>query len=510
MRKVISLIALVQCFILLQTTAQKKITPVTDTVAVFDAYVQKSIKEWEVPGLAIVVVKDNKVVFKKAYGTRELGTNNMVDNQTLFVCASTTKAMTATCMAMLVDEGKLNWDDPVIKYLPNFQLYDPFVTRELRVRDLFLHNSGVGNTDYLWGENILSSDEILEHMRLVKPSYSMRSGFIYQNIFYLVAGKVIEKISGKPWQSFIHDRIFQPLGMNRTKAQFSEIKDGNVSKPHFRIDSTVTVIEHTTNVDAIGPAGSVLSSIDDISLWLKCMLDSSKYEGGRLVKPATWKELLKPQTLLTEEAYPTQRITQPNFNTYAMGWFQQDYKGKKLNYHTGSLAGAVAIHAQMPEEKTGVYIFANLDHAEIRHALMYKALDQFALGGNRDWSIEFLKLYTDIRNEAEKKKKETEAKRVLNTQPTLPLETYTGKFEDPLYGSVEIKLMNGKLTALVNNKATGTIEHWNYDTFRILYDKKWNGKSYLTFRLNTIGKITEVVLDGDVYKKIPPNPLKGE
>lgn len=502
MKKIMRLLACGQLLIILQVTAQKKIVTPIDTIAVFDAYVKKSMKEWEVPGMAIVVVKDNRIVFKRSYGTRELGTNNLVDDQTLFICASTTKAMTATCMAMLVDEGKLNWDDPVTKFLPGFQLYDPYVTRELRVRDLFLHNSGVGNTDYLWSDNVLSSDEILQHMNLVKPEYSMRSGFIYQNVFYLIAGKVIEKISGKPWATFIHDRIFQPLGMKRTQADFSHIKDNNTTKAHYRIDSTVTLIEHDVNVNAIGPAGSVLSCIDDIALWLKCMLDSSKYDGGRLVKPTTWKELLKPQTIVTEaEFYPTQRITKPNFTTYAMGWFQQDYKGRKLNFHTGSLSGAVAIHAQMPEEKTGVYIFANLDHAELRHALMFKALDQFALGGDRDWSSEFLGLYTGIRKENEKKKKEMEAKRVLNTHPAFSLETYAGKFEDPLFGSVDIKFADGKLTALINKTSTGNLEHWNYDTFRFIDDKKWNGKSFMSFRLNTEGKISELVLDGTVFKK---------
>ena len=502
MRKFMSLLVCTQLLLTLQAGAQKK-TFTPDTTAVFDAYVQKAIKEWQVPGLAIVVVKDNKVVFKKAYGTRELGTTNLVDNQTLFVCASTTKAMTATCMGMLVDEGKLNWDDPVSKYLPDFQLYDPYVTRELRVRDLFLHNSGVGNTDFLWSDNAYSSDEILQHMRLAKPAYSFRSGFIYQNIFYLVAGKVIEKISGMPWSVFINKRIFQPLGMFRTKSEFRQVKDANITMPHFRIDSTIAVIEHDTIVDVIGPAGSVLSSIDDISLWLKCMLDSSKYADGRLVKPNTWKELLKPQTLVSEgEFYPTQRITKPNFTTYALGWFQQDYKGRKLNFHTGSLSGAVAIHAQMPEEKTGVYIFANLDHTEIRHALMFKALDQFALGGNRDWSSEFLTLYTNLKKDAEKKTKENEAKRVLNTHPLFSPDAYTGKFEDPLYGMVEISLVNGSLSASINKNYAGKLEHWNYDTFRILYDKKWNGKSYVSFRQNIQGKISEMILDGVSFNKI--------
>jgi len=178
----------------------------------FDAYVEKSRQQWGAVGLAIAVVKDDDIIFKKGYGVRELNTSIAVDNSTLFSCASTTKAMTATCLGMLVDEGKLEWNDPVIKYLPEFQLYDPYVTRELRIRDLLIHDSGVGNTDVLWSYMDIPSEEVLQRMRLVEPSYSFRSGFIYQNIFYLAAGQVIEKVSGQPWEDFIKQRVFNICG----------------------------------------------------------------------------------------------------------------------------------------------------------------------------------------------------------------------------------------------------------------------------------------------------------
>ncbi|MBY0480577.1 MAG: serine hydrolase [Chitinophagaceae bacterium] len=481
--------------------AQKKLKAI-DSIAVFDAYVQQAIKDWEAPGLAIVVVKDNEIIFKKSYGLRALGTEDKVNNQTLFCCASTTKAMTATCMGILVDQGKLNWDDPVIKYLPEFQLYDPWVTRELRVRDLFLHNSGVGNADFLWGDNHLTADEILEKMRLVKPSYSMRSGFIYQNIFYLAAGKIIEKISGIPWTDFIRQNIFKPLGMDHSFSQISQVKTDNISQLHFRIDSSIQIISRDT-ADVVGPAGSVLSCIDDMGVWIKTMLDSSKYAGGRLLKPATWKEMFRPQTLVTpEEFYPTKELTKPNFMTYALGWFQQDYKGKKLNFHTGSLAGAVAINAQMPETNTAVYIFSNLDHVEIRHALMFKAFDFFALGGNTDWSKDFLKLYGDIRETSAKREKEADKKRVLNTHTSLELSEYAGLYEDPLYGKVEISFNNNELSFLINNNSTtGKLAHWNYNSFKAHYSKKWYGVSDILFQLNSEGKVESLSVDGMLFKK---------
>ena len=341
----------------------------------FDEYVEQARKDWNVPGLAIAIVKDNKILFTKGYGVKQLGLPDPVDTQTLFVCASTTKAMTAVCMGILVDEGKVKWDDAVIKYLPEFQLYDPYVTRELKIRDLFLHNSGVGNADFLWVDAKTTSDEILYKMRLVKPSYSVRSSFIYQNLFYLVAGKVIEKVSGQPWKDFIRHRIFEPLEMTRTAPMMKDIKDANQTKSHYTVKGNTMVIENE-NADEIGPAGSVWSSIDDISKWVLCMLDSSKCKSGRLLKSSTWKEMFKPQTIVTEEDfYASQKLTKPNWMTYGLGWYQQDYKGKKVNFHTGSLSGAVAIHSQLPEEKLGIYVFANYEQAQVRHALMYKAFD---------------------------------------------------------------------------------------------------------------------------------------
>lgn len=333
----------------------------------FDAYVEQARTSWKVPGLAIAVVKDGKVIFKKGYGVRQLGQPDKVDTQTLFACASTTKAMTATCMGMLVDEGKVNWDDAVIKYLPDFKLYDPYVTRELKIRDLFTHNSGVGNADFLWDIMDISSDEILKKMGNVKPSYSLRSSFIYQNIFYLAAGKVIEKVSGQPWEKFIVSRIFEPLGMTRTVAMRKDVKDPNQTSAHFLVHNAITVIEHSS-ADAVGPAGSVWSCADDMSKWMLCMLDSSKYEGGkRLVTAKTWMEMFKPQVMVTpSQFYPTAQLTKPNWTTYGLGWFQQDYKGHKVNFHTGSLFGAIAINGQLPDEKLGVYVFGNYDHAEVR------------------------------------------------------------------------------------------------------------------------------------------------
>jgi CubicO group peptidase (beta-lactamase class C family) len=483
------------CFNLSAQTLDQKIKE-------FDAYVEKARNDWRAPGMAVAVVKDGKVILKKGYGVRELGKADKVDAETLFSCASTTKAMTAACIGMLVDEGKLKWDDLVITYLPEYQLYDPAVTRELRVRDLLTHNSGVGNTDYLWGAMDIPTKEILTRMRLVKPSYSLRASFIYQNVFYVAAGQLIEKVSGKPWEVFVQERIFTPLGMTRTAPMRKYIKDNNQVTPHYEVEKKIKPIGYTKD-DAVGPAGSVWSSIDDMSKWMMCMLDSSKYAGGRLLKAATWAEMFKPQVIVpASQFYPTMQLIKPNWTTYGLGWFQHDYKGKKVNYHTGSIDGLIAIHAQLPDQKLGIYVFGNFDHAEARHALVYKAFDVFGLGGTTDWSKDFLTLYTGIREKAEKEQKDFEAKRVPNTNPSLALAEYAGKYSDPLYGDIEITLSGNTLTFDLNHFLKASLQHWHYDTFRGPYEKDWNGKALATFGLDANGKVQKVNFEGMDFARV--------
>ncbi len=483
------------------SVAQKAVA-LEKKVPEFETYILKTQKTWEAPGLAVTVVKDGKVLLAKGYGIRELGTANAVNAQTLFACASTTKAMVATCMGMLVDEGKVSWDDPVTKHLPDFLLYDPYVTREIKIRDLFTHNTGVGNADFLWAYMNIPTDEVLNKMRDVKPSYSLRSGFIYQNIFYAAAGKVIENVSGKPWHEFIIDRLFKPLGMNRTVPLYKLVNDANQTKPHYKIEEKITVIEHTS-ADQIGAAGSVWSSIEDMSKWVRCMLDSSKYTGGRLLSAKSWAELFKPQTLVpSNQFYPTAQLTKPNWTTYGLGWFQHDYKGKKVNFHTGSLAGAIALHAQLPEENLGLYVFGNLDHVELRHSLMYKAFDLFALGGTRDWDVEFYTLYKNIQVQGEKRKTAFESGRVAGTSPSLPLEQYAGKYTNPLYGEVVITIEGQQLVGVLNNFVKTSFSHWHYDTFRGWFDKKWFGEGTITFSLGADGKISKLNFSGTEFSRV--------
>jgi CubicO group peptidase (beta-lactamase class C family) len=460
-------------------------SPLDPKATEFDAYVAKAVRDWQAPGLAIAVVKDGKIVFAKGYGVREVGKPAAFDTSTMSAIASTTKAMTAASIGMLVDEGKLKWDDPVTKYLPSFQLYDPYVTRELTVRDLLTHRSGLGNTDYLWALSDLSAPEMMAKLKLIKPEYSTRSSFVYQNVMYIMAGQVVEAASGMPWSKFVQTRIFDPLGMHNTYPLHSLVPaNANAARPHWRFGKDTIVAIRPDDSKAIGPAGDVWSSVSDMSKWMLFLLDSARVNGKRLLKPATFAELFTPQVMVPpDEFYPTMELTRPHWMTYGLGWFQHDYQGRMLDFHTGSLSGMVAIIGLVPDEKFGVYVLSNRDHVEVRHALMYKAIDLYLGNPSRDWSSELLALYNGRRAVSDSLRLESEAKRIKGTKPSLQLSKYAGVYEDALLGRVTVTENAGKLRINAGPALKGDLEHWQYDRFRASYDDRWQGHDVVSFTI---------------------------
>jgi CubicO group peptidase (beta-lactamase class C family) len=360
-----------------------------------DTYIQKGIELWNPPGLAVTVVKDGEIVFTKGYGVTTIGTNKAVDENTLFGCMSTTKAFVAAGLAMLVDDGKLKWDDKVINYLPEFQLKDSYITNEITIRDLLTHRTGIGNLDFLWGTFKFSSDRILSSLSDADKVYSLRSSFIYQNIMYLAAGKVIEAISGQTWGDFLSERIYKPLGMNDTYPLLEMIASkSNKADAHNYVNGLIEKINQMS-ADEIGPAGSMWSTINDIGKWVQFLLNEGKIGNETLISKTNFDELFKPQQIVpSSEFYPTQQVTKPNWMTYGLGWFQHDYRGEMVQFHTGSLAGMVAIVGMIPDENIGIYVMGNLDHVELRHAIMYATFDLFMDGKiTRDWSSDLYNIY---------------------------------------------------------------------------------------------------------------------
>ena len=460
-----------------------------------DTYIQNGIELWNPPGLAVTVVKDGEIIFTKGYGVTTIGTNKAVDENTLFGCMSTTKAFVAAGLAMLVDDGKLNWDDKVINYLPEFQLKDPYLTREITIRDLLTHRTGLGNTDYLWSMMTISGDSALYKMRDVEKSYSLRSGFIYQNLMYLAAGKVLERISGQTWGDFLKARIFQPLGMNDTYSLLEQVQPiANKADAHIEVDGKIIKIEQMP-ADNIGPAGSMWSSANDIGKWIQFLLNKGMKGGEYLISTANFNELFTPQQIIpANQFYPTQQATKPHWMTYGLGWFQHDYRGKMVQFHTGSLAGMVAIAGMIPEENVGVYVMGNLDHVELRHAIMYSVFDLFMDGSiTRDWSKELHALYhPDV--EAPK-----EPMPIKNTKPTIATDKHIGSYSNAQFGTVLISKEGNQLLFNLNDTLLGTMNHWHYDTYKGDFDKKAYGSAMFNFVRGTNGSLSYLELFGEKF-----------
>lgn len=477
-----------------------------------DAYVAKGMHDWGIPGLSVAVVKNDSVIFAKGYGIRSIANPLPVDDQTLFGIMSTSKAFTAMSLAMLVDEHKVAWNDPVSKWLPQLEFPGALQTRELTVKDLLTHNTGLGNADLLWTRGDLSRDEIFRRVRFLTPAYSIRNGFIYQNVMYSAAGEVVARASGMSWEDFVRTRIFTPLGMTRsytTLGQMRASRDPNVSEPHFKIRDTIRVIRDEP-ADPIEAAGAIWSTAGDMAKWVRFLLDSGRVNGTRLVSEQSFREVLKPQVVGPPGGfYPTSRVIRPHWETYGFGFFEEDYRGKFVAYHTGSLAGRTAIIGLIPDERMGVYVLGNLDHAEFRHALMYKAFDLFAGTAEtpaRDWSAEFLKLYGDAEKQADAARAARDASRVMGTKPSLPLEKYAGTYSHPAWGDLSVTMDGGALHLAIGPSPdnAGPLEHWNYDTFRATLGDGRGGTTTLTFALDPAGKVSSVMMDGSpeyVFKR---------
>ena len=462
-----------------------------DKIRELDAYFTKAAKDWNVPGIAIGIVHKGQLIFAKGYGVADVSTKAPVDTQTIFAIASTTKAITAAALGMLVDEGKVRWDDPVTKYLPSFEMYDPWATREVTVRDLITHRGGLPNADYLWTNGEYSRDEVIRRIRFIKPTYSFRGGYVYHNVMYTAAGAVIEAASGMTWDEFVRTRIFQPLGMTRSVTTIVDARTkSNRAEPHGRDADTLRVSGNSL-ADGIGPAGSVWSSVADMSRWVKFLLDSGKVNGKPLLTPQTWAELFKPVTILppwNNNSAPQLRMSKPHFRSYALGWFQQDYMGRQVDFHTGSLTGMTAINGMIREEGIGVYIITNTS-SEIRHPLMFKVFDTFLGASARDWSGEMLAMQRADDAREEGQGRAGGPPRVEGTKPSLPLERYAGNFVDPdsLYPPISITSEEGKLRYRLSTTQAGTLEHWQYDTFRVVWDDWWRGRSTITFTVGPNG-----------------------
>ena len=470
--------------------AQKKVAG--PSYAALDAYVAKSMKEWKVPGVAIAIVKKDSIVYAKGYGTRTLGQLQPVDQNTVFAIGSSSKAFTAALVAMAVDEGKMRWDEKVSAYLPGFQLYDTYASRDITTRDVLSHRSGLARGDFAWYLSGLSRDEILRRVRYLEPSWGFRSTFGYQNIMFLAAGQAVAAAEGKSWDDLVKSKIFAPLGMTTSSTSVRELAGkANVATPHADVNDTVRTIEWK-NIDNIAPAGSINSSVRDMAQWLRLQLGHGKYGTQQLMSSGNHGEMWLPNIHIRLEG-PTARFLAPGANlaSYGMGWFLQDFNGRLAVHHGGNIDGMSAMVAMLPDEQLGVVILTNLDGTPAPEAIFPYVFDLFTRDTARDWNAEYHKIIDPLMKVGKEALAAAEKARVAGTKPSLELAKYAGIYSDSMYGDLKVTENNGALRVQWGAFG-GALEHWNYDTFRALMDHARLGKVMMNFIIDASGKPSEM------------------
>jgi CubicO group peptidase (beta-lactamase class C family) len=472
-----------------------------------DEYAAKAGQDWKVPGFAVAIVKDDKVVFAKGYGVRELGKPDAVDKDTLFAVASNTKAFTSAALATLVDEGKIAWDDPVTKYLPYFQLYDPLATREMTVRDLLSHRSGLATFggDLLWYETHYPREEIIRRVRYLRPTYGFRGHYGYQNIMFLTAGEIIPAVTGRSWDDYVKEKFFAPLRMTRTTTSYKQlIATPNVATPHNEFEGRVRVI-HYSSADSAGGAAAINSSAAEMAEWVRLQLGRGTYNGKKFFSADRSREMWTPNTVVAGVSETAERFNPSvHFNLYGMGWFLSDYRGRKVVTHSGGLDGMTSRVAMLPEENLGVVILTNSE-TPLQSFLWYKVFDVFLGAPRRDWSADYAARVKAAKERGDAEAKKLEDARVPNTKPSLALSAYAGTYTGAMYGDARVAEEQGRLVLRMMHSPNfvGDLEHWHFDTFRI----KWRDsviypfqqRGWVTFTLDPQGKVSEMKIDD-------PNP----
>ena len=464
-----------------------------------DVYVAHVLQMFEVPGAALAIVKDGETVVAKGFGVRRLGDPTPVDAHTLFGIASNTKVFTATALGLLVEEGKLEWDAPVVRYLPAFAMFDPYVTRELTIRDLLVHRSGLGlgAGDLLWWPpSTYDRKEIARRLRFIKPATSFRSAYAYDNVLYLVAAEVMTAVTGQSWEDFVSSRILAKVGMTASNVRHSmSAAGGNVAATHARVDGKVRAIAPFES-DNTNPAGGINSSADDMAKWLRVRLsDGVLADGSRLFSAETARELSTIVTPLPVADPPADMPTlRTNFSGYALGLGVRDYRGHKLVTHDGGLPGYVSRVSTIPDVRVGVALLTNQESTPALGAIVYHILDHYLGAPPFDWAAAYQRASARSEAQMAEAERRAAAARDAGARPSLALEKYAGTYRDAWYGDVAVASERGRLVMRFTHTPSlvGDLDHWQHDTFIVRWrDRELRADAYITFALNPDGSIDQ-------------------
>lgn len=471
-----------------------------DSLAKIDAVIEQARKEYEVPGLAIGVVVDGRVVYLKGFGVKDIETNSPVDENTLFRIGSCTKAFTSFLMGTLIDEGKMSWDERVVDVLPDFRLYTQNATQNLTFRDLLAHRSGVPRHDFMWYNSSMSRAEVMSRLRYLEPSSDIREGYHYNNLMYLTAGYAMQQITGKSWEELVFERILQPLGMARTNFSPEEMQElSNCALPYVERGGVLKRMSFR-NLLPIGPAASINSSVADLVKWIALLLDKGSYNGKTLVSPGVLQDMHLPQAVMNE----TPETKEMQFCSAGMGWRLCSYRGNYLVHHDGGVDGYVSQISLLPYSRVGLVILSNRNLTPLPLVLSLEILDIVTRLPRIDWIQEGKDRLQKMKEGLILEKKAMEKQRRPNTIPSHSLEEYAGEYVHPGYGKIQVEVKEGKMSASFNG-ITSYLDHWHYDVFYVSEESEdlildREGMKF-TFRTNVQGDVEELAIPFEANTK---------
>ncbi len=435
-------------------------------------YILREMAAQNLPGLAIAIVKDGKIIVSKGYGVVETGKNQTVNDSTLFQIASCSKAFTATSLCLLAQQKKLSLDDTVRKYMPGFGLYNPLATSQVTIRDLLCHRIGLQTFqgDFLnWNSNI-TRKEVISAMAKEKPVYGFRAHFGYCNAAFLTAGEIIPIVTNQSWDAFVKATFFDPLNMTRTSTTSSIISaDKNACKPHT-IENGKAIVLPYDNIDNLGPAGSINSCVKDLSHWLIMQLDSGRFSGKQIVPFSVLKETRKPQTIIENRPNAAS-----HFSTYCLGWFSSDYYGKQLFYHDGGADGFLSTVCFVPELNLGITVLVNSDRSSLMDDLRKQIIDAYMNLPYKNYSAISVSQSKRGNLEDEKQMKIWKDSVALKIQLPIPAANFVGTYSNSVYGKMTITNVAGKLTATFEHHLgdVGKFEYMGNNKFLCTYSNMW-------------------------------------
>lgn len=452
----------------------------------FDGFVRKLMRDWKVNGVAVAIVKDGEIVLSEGYGLRDVEKQLEVTPHTLMPIGSTTKTFTTSGIGLLADQGTLDWDTPVRQYLPTFQLRDQFASERMTPRDMASHRSGLPRHDLMWYGSEESRQTLFERLRYLEPSADFRTLWQYQNLMFMTLGYLTEQVGGLPWEDFIQHRIFDPLGMVSSTVTATQAKEAlDLSRGYRRKGNKVVELPLYEGFHAVSPAGSIVSSVADMSQWLLVHLNNGKHGGRQFLSEAQIRDMHNPHMVIRPGKHP-----EMPYSSYGLGWFVEPYRGHSAIHHGGNIDGFSSMFALMPDDGVGVVVLTNMDGTPVRDIITHNVFDRFIDGEQVGWNARARADFKELEAAQARGKEKMTSDRIRGTRPSHRLDAYTGTYTNPGYGPIRIDLDGNRLRATYNNNECD-IKHYHYDIFDLAFER-FDLTLKISFSTDVRGAISQV------------------